>query len=570
MIRCRPMKNVSLLAMASVVVPAVAHAEEPRDLLVTVTTAHVLPSVRTAEALARKLSAATSDLKLEAMANVFLGLDRGMAEALEGPVDLALLKGRGESMIEEGAFAVAWRDPSRLRGLGAPGLDGVRSVPLDASPVLQQLGASVTEGKGACALYPSPVPPGQRLVCASSAGALAKLGPYLARDVALEERSLDIAARFPVRELLEDAEREGSLHRENETDAERRAADEGIAFARDVSSGALGLAWNPDELSLAFDVRFAAANATTTKLLLSSESRGRTMPAFFAQLPADTFAFGTWGGVDPALARAAGQRGVDFVAASGADGANLGAAILRPLVDTVASQGFALSFAAGLDAKRALPIVEAQRRKPSAAGSDKVAKAITPWFAVEMDGLADATPVVESVMQLGGAAKPFEFPKGAKVPSGTKAWQFEGSGVFAVLPREGSVVMLYGSDGALVSEKLKAFAGLSGARMKVSETTRDAFRDRPSGVFVVTDRVGELASLSANEDALDETSKALREDAKRKDAPVQIPLTLQVKGATASNWWLGSFRLDARYPVKGLQALGKGAKKLQRDGTLNL
>lgn len=220
------MKNVTLLALASVMVPAAARAEEPRDLLVTVTTAHVLPSIRSAEALARKLSASTSDLKLEAMANVFLGLDRGMAEALEGPVDLAFLKGSGDSFVDAGAFAVAWRDPSRLRGLGAPGLDGVRRVPLDASPVLQQIGAAVGDGKGECALYPTPAPPGQRLVCASTSLALAKLGPYLARDVALEERTLDVSARVPVRELLEGAERDGSLHREGETESERRGADE--------------------------------------------------------------------------------------------------------------------------------------------------------------------------------------------------------------------------------------------------------------------------------------------------------------------------------------------------------
>ncbi len=564
------MKNVSLLALASVMAPAVARAEEPRDLLVTVTTAHVLPSVRTAEALARKLSAATSDLKLEAMANVFLGLDRGMAEALEGPVDLALLKGLGDQVLEDGAFSIAWRDPSRLRGLGAPGLDGVRKVPLDASPVLQQLGASVGGGKGACALYPTPAPPGQRLVCASSVSALAKLGPYLARDVALEERSLDVSARIPVRELLESAERDGTVRRGEGTEAEQRAGDEVLALARDVSSAAVGLAWNPSELSIAFDARFAAANAASTKMLLSAEGRGRTMPSLFGQLPADTFAFGTWGGVDPAVARAAAQRGVDLVAAGGADGANLGAAMLRPLADTLASRGFAFSFAVGLDAKRALPVVEAQRRKPSPTGADKVAKAITPWIAVEADGLAEASSMVESVMQIAGSSKPFDLPKGAKWPSGTKAWQLADAGVVAVLPREGSVVVLYGSDGSLVSEKLKAFAGLPGARFKVDDTTREVFRDRPSGVFVVTDRVGELVNLSGNEDSIDETLKALREDVKRKDPTVQIPLTLQVKGATASNGWLGSVRLDARYPVKALQAIGKSAKKLQRDGAMNL
>ena len=59
------MKNVSLLALASVMAPAVARAEEPRDLLVTVTTAHVLPSVRTAEALARKLTQAGVDFIIE-------------------------------------------------------------------------------------------------------------------------------------------------------------------------------------------------------------------------------------------------------------------------------------------------------------------------------------------------------------------------------------------------------------------------------------------------------------------------------------------------------------------------
>lgn len=570
MISSAPMKNLSLLALASVAAPALARAEEPRDLLVTVTTAHVLPSIRTAEALARKLSPATSELKLEAMANVFLGLDRGMAEALEGPVDMAFLKGQGDSVLEEGAFAVAWRDPSRLRGIGAPGLDGVRRVPLDASPVLQQIGAAVGEGRGECALYPTPAPPGHRLVCASTASALAKLGPYLAREVALEERSLDIAARVPVRELLEGAERDGTLRRSEGSAQEKLAGDELMATARDMSSAGLGLSWTPEEISVAFDVRFAAANAVTTKLLLSAESRGRAQPAFFAQLPTDTFAFGTWGGVDPQLARAAAQRGVDLVAESGADGANLGAAMLRPLVDTVAAQGFAFSFAVGLDAKRALPVVEAQKRKATQTGADKVAKAITPWVAVEADGLADATTVVDSVLQLGGSAKPYDLPKATKWPSGTKAWQVGDAGVLALLPRAGSIVMLYGSDGVLVSEKLKAFAGLPGAKLAVSETTRDAFRDRPAGVVVVTERAGDLVSLSANEDALDETLKALRDDLKRKGPSVQVPLTFQVKGASASSGWQGSLRLDARYPVKALQAFGKGAKKLQRDSATTL
>ncbi len=564
------MKIVALLALASFSVSVGVHAEEPRDLLVTVTTAHVLPSIRTAEALARKLSPATSEIKLEAMANVFLGLDRGMAEALEGPVDMAFLKGSGDSFVEDGAFSVGWGDPSRLRGIGVPDIDGVRRVPLDASLVLQQIGAAVGEGRGECALYPTPARPGHRLVCASTASALAKLGPYLAREVALEERSLDVAARVPVRELLEGAERDGTLRRGEDSGPEKLAGDELIATARDMSSGGLGLSWTPEEVSVAFDVRFAAANAVTTKLLLSAESRGRTQPAFFSQLPTDTFVFGTWGGVDPQLARAAAQRGVDLVAETGAEGANLGAAMLRPLVDTVASQGFAFSFAVGLDAKRALPIVEAQKRKATAAGSDKVAKAIMPWVAIEADGLSDAATVVDSVLQLGGGAKAYDLPKATKWPTGTKAWQVGASGVLALMPRAGSIVILFGSDGLLVSEKLKAFAGFPGAKLAVSETTREAFRDRPAGVFVVTERAGDLVSLSANEDTIDETLKALREDVKRKGPSVQVPLTLQVKGASASSGWHGSLRLDARYPVKALQAFGKGAKKLQRDSATTL
>ena len=167
------MKSHRVLALVAVLAAAPASAEEPAQLLVTATTSHLLPSVRSAQALMRKLSPTTADIKLEAMAGVFLGLDAAMAEAFEGPVDVAVLRGENGDMVGLGAIALAWKDPSKLRGLGAPNAAGVRSVPVDATPLLAQLGAPNAVGAGgACALHPSPVAPGYRLVCAQEDGDL--------------------------------------------------------------------------------------------------------------------------------------------------------------------------------------------------------------------------------------------------------------------------------------------------------------------------------------------------------------------------------------------------------------
>jgi hypothetical protein len=560
------MKKLSLLAfVVAAAAPQLASAEEPKDLLATITTAHVLPSVRTAEALARKLSPTTAEIKLEAMANVVFGLDRAMAEAFEGPVDVALLKDAAGS-VGGGAIAMGWKDPSKLRGIGMVDLLGVRRVPVDATPVLPQIASAASAAEAACALYPSPVAPGQRLVCGTTPAALAALGPYLANDVAREERPSDVALRFPVGSLVDGAVKEGGLHKAGETETERLAADEVVALGRDMTSGAIGVGWDADALSLAFDFRFGGGGAATSRLLMSAAEHGRAMPDFFERLPTDAYAFGTLGGFDPALARDAAQKLVDLAAREGGAGAQIGVAVLRPLVDAIASKGFACSFATGFDAKRALPAVESLKKRRSDAAYAKAAAAIAPWFALEADGLEEGAALFDSVMQLGETNVPFTLAAGAKWPAGTKAWKLADGAVIAAMPRAGSLVVLYAADGALASEKLRSFAGLSGARAKLADATRDAFRERPAAVFVATDRIGDVMGLSVDEDGIDAALKTLREDAKRKDVPTQIPMTMTVRAASEATGWQGALRLDARYPVKALQAVSKGAKRLAPGG----
>jgi hypothetical protein len=366
--------------------------------------------------------------------------------------------------------------------------------------------------------------------------------------------------------LVDAAEREGSIHKPGENETERLAADEVVTLGRDVASGAIGVGWDADALSLALDFRFGGSGAATSRLLMSAAAHGRAMPEFFERLPADTYAFGTLGGFDPALARDAAQKIVDLASREGGAGAQVGVAVVRPLVDAIASKGFACSFATGFDAKRALPAVEALKKKRTDAAYAKASVAIAPWFALEADGLEEGAALFDSVMQLGETNAPFTLAAGAKWPTGTKAWKMADGGVLAAMPRAGHLVVLYAADGALVSEKLKAFAGLPGSRAKLAETTRDAFRERPAAVFVATDRIGDVAGLSVDEDSVDAALKSLREDAKRKDAPVQIPMTMTVRAASESTGWQGSLRLDARYPVKALQAVSKGAKKLAPGG----
>jgi hypothetical protein len=563
------MKNLPLLALALAAAPQVASADEPKDLLATVTTAHVLPSVRSAEALARKLSPTTAEIKLEAMANVVFGLDRAMAEAFEGPVDLAVLKDAAGS-VGGGAIAMGWKDPGKLRGVGMADLRGVRSVPIDATPVLPQIASAASATEAACALYPSTVAPGQRLVCGTTPAALAALGDYLANDVAREERPSDVAMRFPIGVLVGAAERDGSLqaslHKAGENEAQRLAADEVIALGRDTTSGSVGVGWDAEALALAFELRFGGRSAATSRLLMSASDHGRTLPEFFERLPADTYAFGTLGGFDPNLAREAAQKAVDLAAGEVPADAQIGITAIRPLVDAIASRGFACSFATGLDAKRALPAVEALKKKRTDATYEKASRAIAPWFALEADGLEEGAVLFESVMKLSDTNAPFPLAAGVKWPAGTRAWNMGSGGVIAAMPRAGALVVLYASDGALLSEKLKAFAGLPGTRAKLAEATRDAFRDRPAGVFVATDRVGDVFGLSIDEDSVDGALKTLREDVKRKDAPVQIPMTMSVRAASEKSGWQGSLRFDVRYPVKALQAVSKGAKKLSPGG----
>jgi hypothetical protein len=557
------MKKLALLALA--LVSRAALAEEPKDLLATATTAHVLPSVRSAEVLVRKLSTKTAEIKLEAMANVVFGLDRALAEAFEGPVDLALLKDAAGS-VGGGALSMPWKDPSKLRGVGMADPFGVRRVPVDATPVLPQIASAASATEASCALYPSSAAPPFRLVCGTTPQALATLGPYLANDVAREARPSDVALRFPISNLVDAAEREGSIHKPGESETEKLAADEVIALGRDVASGAIGLGWDADALTLAFDLRFGGRGAATSRLLMSASAHGRTAPEFFDRLPNDTFAFGTLGGFDPLLARDATQKAVDLAAREAGDGAQLGVAALRPLVDAVASKGFACSFAAGFDAKRALPAVEALKKKRTDAAYTKAAVAVAPWFALEADGLEEGAALFESVMALSDTNTAFSLPKATKWPAGTKAWKMPDGSVVAAMPRAGSLVVLYGAEGGLVSEKLKSFAGLPAPHLKIADATREAFRDRPAAVFVATDRLGDVAALAVDEDGIDAALKSLREDAKRKDPAVQIPMTMTVRDAAAATGWQGSLRLDARYPVKALQAVSKGAKKLASGG----
>jgi len=245
-------------------------------------------------------------------------------------------------------------------------------------------------------------------------------------------------------------------------------------------------------------------------------------------------------------------------------------AMVRPLVDTVAAKGFACSFAMGLDGKRALAAVEAHKKKPTASSYEKASHATTPWFALEADGLAESALVLDSVMQLAEGTAAYDLGKGAKWPAGTKAWKAPDGSVLAAMPEAGALLVLFAADGALVVEKLKTFAGLSAARMKVADTTRDAFRDTPAAVFVATDRLGDVTGLELDEDSLFGTLKTLREDAKRKEIPVQIPMTMRMRAASEATAWQGSLRLDARYPVKALQAISKGAKKLAAGAPIGL
>jgi hypothetical protein len=553
------MKKLPLLALVAFGLPQVARADEPKDLEATVTTAHVLPSIRSAEALLRKLSPTTSEIKLEAMANVMFGLDRALAEAFEGPVDFALSKasGSGEAGM---AISLPWKDPAKLRGIGFEGTDGVRRVPIDATPVLPQLASAANATNAACALHPSPAVPGYRLVCASTPQALSKLGPYLANEVAREERPSDIAVRIPGSAIADAVGSGGS------TEAERLAMEEVGALGRDLASGSLGLAWDAEAVTLAFDFRFGGRGAASSQMFLSASEHGRTLPAFFERLPPDAFMFGTLGGFDPALSRNAAQKAIELAANEAGAGAQLGVAVVRPLVDAVASKGFAFSFAAGIDAKRALAAVEAHKRHPGGAALEQAQRAVAPWFALEADGLADAAALVESVMKLSDAFTPFELAKGTRWPAGTKAWKLQDGGVLAAMPHADAMVVLYGADGTLVSEKLKAFAGAPGTRLKLAQSTRDAFRERPAAVLVLTDRIGDVAWRSLDEDSLDETLKGLREDAKRKGDAAQVPMTMSVRAASEANGWQGSLRLDLRYPVKALQAVSKGAKRLTTGG----
>lgn len=546
-----PVLFLSLCAAAD------ASAEAPADLAMTVTTAHVLPSVRTAEALARKLSPSMSQLKLEAMANVFLGLDRAMGEALEGPVDLALLKGAEGDFVGAGAFSVAWKDPSKLRGIGAANGEGVRPVPLDATPILQQLAAQPTVGsEGACALHPSPAAPGYRLVCASNAATLAKLGGYLAREVALEAHDLDVAARFPVSKMMVDVDASPMTGEPNAL--ENAAADDMKALARDTASAAIGVGWDANELSFAVDARFKSQTSTTTKLLLSADGHGRSVPSLFERLPTDTLVFGTTGGFDPTVSRDLAQRGLTL-ATDGSDPA--GVVVLRPIVDAFASHGLASSLAVGLDTKRALAAVEALRKKPTdEALRRRASRALTPWVVLEADGLQDNFAVLESAMALSDTAKVLAPAKGSKWPAQAKAWTLDDGAVFVAMPTATSLMVVFASDASVVQEKLKLVTATTGARMALTQETRDAFRDKPAAAVVVTDRVGDLAGLSIDEDALADTVKALREDAKKKGPAAQIPMIVTVKKGSAATDWQGSIRGDARYPVKALQAITKGAK----------
>ena len=565
------MKSHRVLALVAVLAAAPASAEEPAQLLVTATTSHLLPSARSAQALLRKLSPTTADIKIEAMAGVFLGLDAAMAEAFEGPVDVAVLRGENGDMVGLGAVALAWKDPSKLRGLGAPNAAGVRSVPVDATPLLAQLGAPNAVGAGgACALHPSPVAPGYRLVCAQDAATLAKLGPYLASDVALEPRVNDVAARVPAT-LFQDAAKSAEPGAEPSptTPIERAANDELSSVGRDMASAALGVGWDPSSLSFAVDVRFKAQSAATTRLLLSA--RGCSKPVLFDRLPSDTLFFSTMGGYDPSLAREVVQKGISLAVEGAPSESQVAVAIVRPLADAIASQGFASTLVIGLDAKRALVGVEALKKKPKdAALQEKAARGLSPWVALEATGLQAGGSLVESVMALNDTAKAYAPAKGGTWPDGAKGWKMDDGSVIASVPTASSLLVVFGSSGAIVDEKLKTLTGGAGPRLLLADETRDAFNERPAMVAVVTDHTADLVRLSVDDDALNDTLKALREDVKKKDAPVQIPVRLSVKSGSAETGWLGTVRIEARYPVKALQAITKGAKKLSVSPLLTL
>ncbi len=565
------MKSHRVLALVAVLAAAPASAEEPAQLLVTATTAHLLPSVRSAQALMRKLSPTTADIKLEAMAGVFLGLDAAMAEAFEGPVDVAVLRGENGDMVGRGAVALAWKDPSKLRGLGAPNAAGVRSVPVDATPLLAQLGAPNGVGDGgACALHPSPVAPGYRLVCAQDAATLTKLGRYLASDVALEPRINDVAARVPAA-LFQDAAKspEPGAEPSAPTAIERASNDELSSVGHDMASASLGVGWDPSSLSFAVDVRLKAQSAATTRLLLSA--RGCSKPVLFDRLPSDTLFFSTMGGYDPSLAREVVQKGISLALEGAPSQAQLAAAIVRPLADAIASQGFASTLVIGLDAKRALVGVEALKKKPNdAALQEKAARGLSPWVALEATGLQAGGGLVESVMALNDTAKAYTPAKAGTWPEGAKGWKLNDGSVIVSVPTASSLLVVFGSSGAIVDEKLKTLTGGAGPRLVLADETNDAFHERPAMVAVATDHTADLVRLSVEDDSLNDTLKTLREDVKKKAVPVQIPLRMSVKSGSAETGWLGTVRIEARYPVKALQAITKGAKKLSVSPLLTL
>ncbi len=561
------MKLAQIGALTATLLAFPSRAEAPPDLLATVTSTHVLGSIRSAETLVRKLSSSTSGVKFTAMASLLLGMDPAMAEAFEGPVDLAVLAGKDGDTVGGGAISIPWKKPDSLPGIGSALFDGSRPVPLSASLALQQLAAPTMFGPtAACTLHPSPAPPGYRLVCASTAEALASLGAYLATEVAMEARKTDVTVRVPVSRLLDVAERSGALAQPDGNAAALRAGDEAKALGRDISNVALGLGWDAKALGISFDYEFQRVSATTSKLLLSAADHGRSLPDLFQRLPADTLFFGTLGGFDPGLSRAAMQRGVDLATEDVPAAGQMGVALLRPLIDALASNGFAASFAGGVDAKRQLAAIAAFGQRRSDLAREKAAHTLQPWVVVELDGLQNAGPLVGSLLAVSELGTPYAGTKGSKFPSGTLAWTFSDGSTLAALPTKASMVLVFGASAALVEDRLKVVATTGGAgHLKLDSAVAEAFEGAPAMVFVGTEKLSELGALGAEGDALTETSAALKRLVKMTEVG-QFPMTVSIKGASSASAWLGSVRVEAQCPMKALQAIVKGAKQQSASG----
>ncbi|HEX7665749.1 MAG TPA: hypothetical protein VF407_14585, partial [Polyangiaceae bacterium] len=239
------------------------------------------------------------------VADIISDLNVGSIIDLDAPIDVAVaVEGHAKRMKPVYAFAVGVKNganPQSLERVKTTSIGGgVYKLEAKRSHAANSDDDDMDDGGTLCEIMPAAGPSANRLICGGSEGAVAQLGPYLARTAprTTYPTDLHVEARLdPLRQTLQQARQFipmllGSLSDEMKNQAVRDLADAALG---DLVDAALDL----DRVKLDVSLKDPAATATMSATFRENKSliaqvmtahpeRADVPPSTFWHLPADS------------------------------------------------------------------------------------------------------------------------------------------------------------------------------------------------------------------------------------------------------------------------------------------